>query len=266
MIGFRISLSPRLLSPLSRRPYWGDNTALARQCVQANENVLRVMGGWNMCVNLQWQLCAAKGLLHGQGTAAQMRFSIAPSALDVRLFDNPPKGCVNNNCGGGYAVSDVYCALTDSTPCRWESGPALCLCAHHCLLPRRKTVRSAIRPDDTSTPPSRALFAVRLSRSRRCRSVRDEPRLSEPRGPLGAARRRALCVRPRRGRCARAARSAHGRVSPATLQAARSFLVQVCACSSPSAHSALVRKLEAQERPRPRVTRARLQCSCKVLV
>lgn len=57
-----------------------------------------------------WQTCAAKGLLHGQGSKRQMRFSIAPKDLDVRLFDNPPKGCVNGGCDRGYAVSDVYYA------------------------------------------------------------------------------------------------------------------------------------------------------------
>ena len=34
-------------------PFYQDNVALGTRCVQANENVLRVMGGWNMCVNLQ---------------------------------------------------------------------------------------------------------------------------------------------------------------------------------------------------------------------
>ena len=39
-----------------------------------------------------------------------MRFSIAPAALDVSLFNNPPNGCVNGGCDRGYAVSDVYYA------------------------------------------------------------------------------------------------------------------------------------------------------------
>ena len=94
-------------SRLDEGPYYGDNSALAERCVRASENVLRVMGGWNMCVNLMWQTCAIKGLLHGQGSR-QMRFSIAPAALDTHLFHNPPKGCVNGDCGNGYAVSDVY--------------------------------------------------------------------------------------------------------------------------------------------------------------
>ena len=38
-------------------PYHNENEILASRCTLANENVLRVMGGWNMCVNLQWQLC-----------------------------------------------------------------------------------------------------------------------------------------------------------------------------------------------------------------
>ena len=89
-------------------PYWGNNNELAAICTQANENVLRVMGGWNMCVNLHWQTCAVKGLLHGQG-GRELHFSIAPGALDVGLFDRPPNNqCVNGGCSEHYAVSDVY--------------------------------------------------------------------------------------------------------------------------------------------------------------
>ena len=94
---------------LEEGPYWGDNNALAVRCVGASENVLRVMGGWNMCVNLHWQTCAAKGLLHGQRDSS-MRFSIAPKELDIDLFDNPPNGCVNGGCDRTYSISDVYYA------------------------------------------------------------------------------------------------------------------------------------------------------------
>ena len=86
-------------------PFYQDNNGLARRCVDANENVLRVMGGWNMCVNLQWQTCAIKGLLHGQGNR-KMHFSIAPKDLDMNIFRNP-WACVGN-CETNYAISDVY--------------------------------------------------------------------------------------------------------------------------------------------------------------
>ena len=87
-------------------PFYQDNNGLAWRCVEANENVLRVMGGWNMCVNLQWQMCAIKGLLHGQGNR-KMHFSIAPKDLDMNIF-RKPWSCVNGNCDSHYAISDVY--------------------------------------------------------------------------------------------------------------------------------------------------------------
>ena len=49
---------------LEEGPYWGDNNALATRCVAANENVLRVMGGWNMCVNLVRAHSGSKSLSH----------------------------------------------------------------------------------------------------------------------------------------------------------------------------------------------------------
>ena len=91
-------------------PFFQFNVELARRCVQANQNVLRVLSGWNMCTNLAWQFCAMKGLLHGQRNR-QMRFSIAPKNLDVNTFRNPPQ-CENdrNHCAHTYAISDVYYA------------------------------------------------------------------------------------------------------------------------------------------------------------
>ena len=88
------------------------NRALARRCTLANENVLRVVGGWNMCVNLQWQFCAMRGLLHGQGSK-QMHFSIAPKDLDVSIFRSPSKHnqtCEKGPCSTHYSVADVYFA------------------------------------------------------------------------------------------------------------------------------------------------------------
>lgn len=60
-----------------------------------------------VCVNLQWQLCAIRGQLHGQH-ASTMMFSIPPKSLDVGIFDHPSR-CVGD-CSGNYAVSDVYFA------------------------------------------------------------------------------------------------------------------------------------------------------------
>lgn len=59
--------------------------------------------GWNMCVNLLWQTCAIKGLLHGQG-GRLMHFSIAPRDLDVGVFERPSQ-CVSGSCSDHYAIS-----------------------------------------------------------------------------------------------------------------------------------------------------------------
>jgi hypothetical protein len=87
-------------------PFYQDNKGLANRCTDANENVLRVMGGWNMCLNLQWQTCAMHGRLHGQGNK-KMHFSIAPKDLDIDIFRNVQQ-CVGGSCDVSYAISDVY--------------------------------------------------------------------------------------------------------------------------------------------------------------
>jgi hypothetical protein len=46
---------------------------LAMRCIDAKQNVLRVIGGWNICVNLHWQACAALGKLPGQGADCYVR-------------------------------------------------------------------------------------------------------------------------------------------------------------------------------------------------
>jgi len=82
-------------------PFYQDNYGLAHRCIKANENVLRTMNGWNICVNFQWQTCAALGKLPGQGNR-EIHFSIAPKDLDVGLFEHP------TSLVGDYAISDVY--------------------------------------------------------------------------------------------------------------------------------------------------------------
>jgi len=116
------------------------NRELAHRCVEANFNILRIMfscpdcvgarAGWNMCANLQWVLCAVRGLLPGQGSSAEIRFAKPPKELDTRAMDNPD---LIEDPGDGwwgephwerYAVSDVFygevCVL--STVCRnaWQ--------------------------------------------------------------------------------------------------------------------------------------------------
>jgi hypothetical protein len=83
---------------------------LPERCVAASENILRVIHqtpDWNMCMNLHWQMCAVRGLLHGQA-GNWMHFSLAPSQLDVGVFERP-SWCVGD-CATHYSVGDVYFA------------------------------------------------------------------------------------------------------------------------------------------------------------
>ena len=87
----------------------------ARRCVEANANILSLYGNeipYNICRNLEWQVCAARGWLPGQHTDA-IRFAIAPN--DLRPYDNSwkpigwcggytPEGCHDR----GYASSDIF--------------------------------------------------------------------------------------------------------------------------------------------------------------
>jgi len=66
----------------------------AGECVNANLNILSLYGDrlpYNLCRNLEWMTCAAKGLLPGQGWGGQVsraggsreiRFAFRPSDLD----------------------------------------------------------------------------------------------------------------------------------------------------------------------------------------
>lgn len=58
----------------------------AHRCWQQGHNLLNIVSGkvrYNLCRNLEWQVCAAKGLLPGQGGAPAVRFSTAPRDLEL---------------------------------------------------------------------------------------------------------------------------------------------------------------------------------------
>ena len=72
---------------------WADgedlNQKLAERCLRARRNVLRLLtGGWTMCQNLQWQMCALQGLLPGQG-APRVAFATAPRDLRLEWWSDP---------------------------------------------------------------------------------------------------------------------------------------------------------------------------------
>ena len=81
---------------------------LVSACAGANLNILRI-GGWNMCKNLEWIYCAAKGKLApgGGDSGGELLFSLAPSALDLGPF------YVSGGTGayqgdGYYSENDIY--------------------------------------------------------------------------------------------------------------------------------------------------------------
>ena len=62
---------------------------VAKTCVRASQNVLRI-GGWTMCSNLEWLVCAAKGRLPGQGNA-HINFATAPKTLRTDIESSPAR-------------------------------------------------------------------------------------------------------------------------------------------------------------------------------
>jgi len=90
----------------------------AGNCVAVNLNILSLYGDrlpYNICRNLEWQICAAKGLLPGQG-GSTILFGRAPSTLDPAGRSGKPlgkcKGWVPDKKpkGGiyGYATDDIF--------------------------------------------------------------------------------------------------------------------------------------------------------------
>ena len=86
--------------------------------MNANLNILSLYGEgvpYNTCRNLEWQLCAIKGLLPGQGSN-EIIFATAPKDLDPHPQGGRPVG----TCGGwrppntgdcwrdGYATDSIF--------------------------------------------------------------------------------------------------------------------------------------------------------------
>ena len=78
LLGFDETINERCSGMLGYEP-WDDedlNWKIAARCRDAHRNVLRQMdGGWDMCTNLTWQLCAVQGKLPGQGSKKVPSFS-----------------------------------------------------------------------------------------------------------------------------------------------------------------------------------------------
>ena len=100
---------------------WKDNedlnNKLAFRCHLAQRNVLRLMtGGWTMCQNLEWQMCALQGKLPGQGSDT-ISFATPPRDLQLEWWNDPtthptyPCDVWARTCDpNAFTVGDVYFA------------------------------------------------------------------------------------------------------------------------------------------------------------
>jgi len=90
----------------------------AERCVAANRNILSLYGDrvpYNICRNLEWQVCAAQGKLPDQGSRTLI-FAVAPNALDPSGATGKPLGACKGWVpprvpeGGvyGYATDDIF--------------------------------------------------------------------------------------------------------------------------------------------------------------
>jgi hypothetical protein len=92
----------------------GGSGTHAEKCVGSDVNILSVFypAVYNTCANLEWQVCAAKGWLPGQGSNA-IKFAYEPRDLNIDSGVHPlgacnsyaPAGCDD---GFGYSSSDIF--------------------------------------------------------------------------------------------------------------------------------------------------------------
>lgn len=96
------------------------NCTHIRHCTRANLNLLNLVDKdrvpYNICRNLEWQVCAAQGLLPGQG-APNIKFSYAPKDMDVNGLEHSLGRCAGwhpgeppGKSGGlfGFTNDDIY--------------------------------------------------------------------------------------------------------------------------------------------------------------
>ena len=84
-------------------------------CVRGNYNILSLYGDrvpYNICRNLEWQVCAAKGLLPGQGSEA-IKFGYQPSKLRPDGGLGKPLGQCHGWVPEEAPTGDIYGFATD---------------------------------------------------------------------------------------------------------------------------------------------------------
>jgi len=87
----------------------------AERCIAANYNILSLYGDrlpYNICRNLEWQVCAAKGQLPGQGSNT-IRFARAPRTLDPKGGTGKRLGACSGWVPGRVPYGGVYGYATD---------------------------------------------------------------------------------------------------------------------------------------------------------
>ena len=113
LLGFDESIDSFCKSTLGDAANWMGH---AERCVEANLNILSLFGQqvpYNICRNLEWQVCAANGLLPGQG-GKSIKFAKAPKTLDLRWRSRLGvcSGWVPNSRPSagfyGYATDDIF--------------------------------------------------------------------------------------------------------------------------------------------------------------
>ena len=114
LLGFDETILEFCSYKLGMEPWDGGdlNHKLAYRCVDANQNVLRIMEYWDMCVNMQWEVCALTGQLPNQD-GLKIHFATAPKTLDPEWFLNPSTHptwpCNGGWCDpNGFTVGDVF--------------------------------------------------------------------------------------------------------------------------------------------------------------
>ena len=90
------------------------------ECDRANAHILQLLGGpvrWNICRNVEWQICAAKGLLSRKQSTRHIRFAFQPNDLflggsDESLTFGVCGGVHPENCDSddepGFGNDDVF--------------------------------------------------------------------------------------------------------------------------------------------------------------
>lgn len=88
------------------------NSEVAERCVAANRNILRLLSGgrpWDMCQNIEWQLCALSGKLPGQD-GNKVSFASAPKDVSPVWFHDSDTHPTYKPRLDGYSLGDVYFA------------------------------------------------------------------------------------------------------------------------------------------------------------